>query len=451
MALTGLEIYKHLPRTNCGDCGFPTCLAFAMKVATKQVALEKCPHVTAEAAAALESASRPPIQLVTIGCGESEVKIGNETQLYRHEEKFHHPPGVAVRISDTLDESAIAARAEAIGRLVFERVGTTIAVNLVAVDNESGDAARFQKAAALVAEKSGLPCVLMASKVEPLRRAVEVLAGSRPLLYIADPAAAEAGVQVAREASCPLAVCGDGQDALAALTPKLSALGVEEIVLDPGSRGAKATLAALTAIRRAALKGYRPLGYPTIALTSDADPLMQAVEASVYTAKYAGIVVTDGVEPWQLLPVLTARQDIYTDPQKPVAVEPRLYEVGEVSAESPLLVTTNFSLTYYSVESEVEASRVPAYILAIDTEGTSVLTAWASDKLNAESIARALQGSALDGRLEHRQVVLPGFVAVLSAGVEDESGWKVQVGPKEASGLPAFLKREWSTRGALNP
>lgn len=443
MALTGLEIYKHLPKTNCKDCGFPTCLAFAMKVATKQIALEKCTHITAAGAAALESASRPPIQLVTIGTGEAEVKLGNETQLYRHEEKFHRPTAVAVRISDTLSEAAVAERAEAIGKLVFERVGMQIRANLVAVDNESGNAASLEKAAAVASEKSKLPVVLISAKADNLRRAAAALSDRRPLLMITDAAEAEDAAKVAKDQKCPLAIRGAGVEALAELAPKVAAAGVEQIVLDPGTQGIKATLEALTKIRRAALKNFRALGYPAIAFTSASDPTMQAVEASTYVAKYAGIVVTDAIEPWQILPVLTTRQDIYTDPQKPVAVEPRLYSVGNVTDQSPVLVTTNFSLSYYSVEGEVEASRVPAYVLAVDTEGTSVLTAWASDKFNAETITKALKKSEIEQRLAHRKLVLPGFVAVLSAGVEDESGWSVLIGPKEASGLPNFLKKQW--------
>jgi len=443
MALSGLEIYKQLPKTNCKDCGFPTCLAFAMKMATKQVSLDACPHVTDEGKAALESASRPPIQLVTIGTDEHEIKIGNETQLFRHEEKFHRPTAIAVTVSDTLDEAAIAERAETIGKLVMERVGTQVSVDLVAVDNQSGDPARFASAAKLAEEKSGLPCVLMSAVATNLKKAAEAISGQKPLLYISDPAEAEDAAQVAKDEGCPLAVRADGLEALAELTPKITSAGVEEIVLDPGTRGLKPTLEALTTIRRLSLKNFRPLGYPTIAFTAEEDPTMQAVEASTYVAKYAGIVVTDAAEPWQLLPVLATRQDIYTDPQKPVAVEPKLYEVGEVSADSPVLVTTNFSLSYYSVEGEVEASRVPAYILSVDTEGTSVLTAWASDKFNAETISQALKKSEIEGKLSHKKLLLPGFVAVLSAGVEDESGWAVLIGPKEASGLPSYLKNQW--------
>jgi acetyl-CoA decarbonylase/synthase complex subunit gamma len=443
MALTGLEIYKQLPKTNCKDCGFPTCLAFAMKMAAGQIALEKCPHVTAEAKAALESASRPPIQLVTIGSDTNELKIGNETQLFRHEERFHRQTAVAVRISDALDEAAVAERAEAIGRLCFERVGTQIKTNLVAVDNESGDAERFQKAAQLAAEKSGLAVLLISASAGNLGKAVAALAGKRPLLYVADPAQAEAAAALAKDNNCPLAIRADGLEALAELTPKIQSAGVEQIVLDPGSRGLKPTLEALTKIRRLALKGFRPLGYPTIAFTTESDPTMQAVEASTYIAKYAGVVVTDAIEPWQILPVLTTRQDIYIDPQKPVAVEPKLNRVGEVGANSPVLVTTNFSLSYYSVEGEVEASRVPAYIISVDTEGTSVLTAWASDKFNAETITQAIKKSGIEEQVSHRRLVIPGLVAVLSAGVEDESGWSVEIGPKEASGLPSYLKNQW--------
>ena len=443
MALTGLEIYKQLPKTNCKDCGFPTCLAFAMKMATKQVALDKCPHVTAAGRAALESAARPPIQLVVIGSGDAEIKIGNETQLFRHEEKFHRPAAIAVRIADTLDEAAIAERAAAVGRLVFERVGMRIRPNLVAVENVSGDTGRLEKAAQAAAERSGLACMVMSAKADNLARAASALGGRRPLLYISDPAAAEAAARVAKDNQCPLAVRANGVEALAELTPKINALGVEQIVLDPGTQGMKATLEAMTAIRRLGLKNFRPLGYPAMAVVRNPDPLMQVAEASSYVAKYAALVVTDAVEPWQMLPILTTRQDIYTDPQKPVAVEPKLYAIGAVGPQSPLLVTTNFSLSYYSVAGEVEASRVPAYVLSVDTEGTSVLTAWASDKFNADTITKALKKSEIEGKLAHKTLVLPGFVAVLSAGVEDESGWSVVIGPKEASGLSNFLKRQW--------
>jgi len=443
MALTGLEIYKKLPRTNCKDCGFPTCLAFAMKIAAGQVELSKCPHVTEEAKASLESASKPPIQLVTIGSGDNEVKIGNETQLYRHEEKFHRPTAVAVRVSDTLSADEIAARAEAIGKLVFERVGTTIKVDLVAVDNESGDEAKFLDAAKVAAEKSGRGLVLMSAKAETLKKAAEAHKAAKPLLYLSDPAQLKEAAEVAKAAGCPLAFRSESVEAAAAATPTLESAGMDQIVLDPGARGLKATVEALSTVRRLSLKNFRPLGFPCIAFTTDPDPMMQVVEASTYIEKYAAVVVTDAIEKWQALTILTTRQDIYTDPQKPVAVEPKMTAVGEVTDSSPVMVTTNFSLSYYSVEGEVEASRVPAYVIAVDTEGTSVLTAWASDKFNATTITEAMQKAGVGEKVKHKKLIIPGLVAVLSGGIEDESGWQVLIGPKEASGLPSYLKTQW--------
>jgi acetyl-CoA decarbonylase/synthase complex subunit gamma len=285
----------------------------------------------------------------------------------------------------------------------------------------------------------------MSADAECLRRAAAALSGQRPLLYISDPAQAEAAARVAKDENCPLAIRGEGLEALADLTSKINAMDVEQIVLDPGTRSLKATLEALTKIRRLSLKNFRPLGYPTLAFTTSIDPTMQAVDASTLVAKYAGIIVTDACEKWQLLPVLTTRQDIYTDPQKPVAVESKLYAVGEPGPDAPVLVTTNFSLSYYSVEGEVEASRIPAYIISVDTEGTSVLTAWASDKFNADSITKALKKSEVEQKVTHRKLVIPGFVAVLSAGIEDESGWSVLIGPKEASGISNYLKKQWSS------
>ena len=196
-------------------------------------------------------------------------------------------------------------------------------------------------------------------------------------------------------------------------------------------------------MRRLSLKAFRALGYPLIAFATDPDSGMQVVEASTYVAKYAGVVVTDVAEKSRMLPILTTRQDIYTDPQKPVAVEPKMNAVGEVGEESPVLVTTNFSLSYYSVEGEVEASRVPAYVLSVDTEGTSVLTAWASDKFNATTITDALKKSGVEEKVSHKKLVIPGLVAVLSGGIEDEAGWSVLIGPKDASGIPSYLKNQW--------
>jgi acetyl-CoA decarbonylase/synthase complex subunit gamma len=444
MALTAIEIFKHLPRTNCKDCGFPTCLAFAMQLASKKVELSKCPHVSEEGKAALEGASAPPIRLVTIGTGERQLQIGNETVLFRHEQTFYHPPGIAVALSDT--EADLAGALAQVNGLEFERVGTTISIDLVAIRNDSGDPGRFRAAVEQAVATSRFPLLLMSEDPVAMAGAAEVAKAGRPLLYAATAANYEAMAAIARDTGCPLAVKGSSVEEVAELTPKLNALGVMDLILDTGARTLSATLADQTRVRRLALrKTFRALGYPTITFAADGgSPYQESARAAAYVAKYAGIVVMEGREPWQILPVLTARYNIYTDPQKPIQVQPGVYEIGEVQPHSPVLITTNFSLTYYTVAGDVEASRVPSYIGVIDTEGTSVLTAYASEKLTAEKVTALLNADGgLKDKVSHRKVIIPGLVAIMTAKLKDLSGWEVLVGPRESAGIPKLL-RAWS-------
>ncbi|HIE52766.1 MAG TPA: acetyl-CoA decarbonylase/synthase complex subunit gamma, partial [Armatimonadetes bacterium] len=411
----------------------------------KKASLDQCPYVSEEAKAALEGASAPPIRLVTIGRGENKLEIGNETVLFRHEETFYHPTGVAIEVADDLTDEELETALERINGLRFERVGTTIEIDLVALRNTSGDPARFRQVVEKAVARSRYPLILMSERAEALASALEVAKDGKPLLYAANRDNYEAFAALAKENACPLAVCGGGLEELADLTQKITALGVQDLVLDPGSRELAQMLADFTKIRRAALrKTFRPLGYPTIAFAADGDPYQETMWAATFVAKYAGIVVMKGTEPWQILPVLTARYNIYTNPQKPIQVKPGVYEVGEANENSPVLVTTNFSLTYYTVEGDVEASRVPSYIVVVDTEGTSVLTAYASEKLTAEKVAEMLQqeGGVKD-KVAHRKVIIPGLVAVMTAKLKEASGWDVIVGPRESSGIPKLL-RAWA-------
>jgi len=448
MALTGLDIYKLLPKTNCKECGLPTCLAFAMKLAQKQTTLDKCPHVSEDAKEALSGAAAPPIRLVAIGTGENKIELGNETVLFRHDETFYHPAAIAVSVADTLGEQAIKERIARIAALKFERVGQTLSVNLVAVENASGQKEPFVAAVKATAANSGLPLILMTASPDAAAAALEVCADNKPLLYAArsdQPDAQQAMFDLAKKHGCPLALCADGLESLAALSEKAKAAGIEDLILDSGAREPAKVIADQTAIRRAALrKKFRPLGYPTIAFTTAEDPTAEALQASAYVAKYAGIVVMKGDEAWQALPLLTVRQNIYTDPQKPIQIEAGIYQVGAPDEKSPVLVTTNFSLTYFTVEADVEASKVPSWIVVVDTEGTSVLTAWASEKFTADTIAKSLKETGIEQKVGHRKAVIPGGVAVLSGKLEEASGWKVLVGPRESSGIPSFLKSAWA-------
>jgi acetyl-CoA decarbonylase/synthase complex subunit gamma len=442
MALSGLDIFKLLPKTNCGDCHVPTCLAFAMALATKKTSLDKCPHVSAESKAALEGAAAPPIQLVTIGAGENKLEIGNETVLFRHEQTFYHPTGLAVEIGDNLPLSEIEKKAKYIQNLVFDRVGKKARIELIAIRDVSHNPDAFANACKTVTANSTLALVQISSEPTVQEAGLKVTASRRPLIYGADARNYQAMAELAKKYNCPLGVTGNNLDELADLTPKITALGVKELVINPNSKTMGQLLADITQIRRLGLKkNFRPLGFPVIVFSLDgADAMSETLFAATFVLKYAGIVVIKHSELWEALALATVRQNIYTDPQKPIQMEAKAYPIGKVTDQSPVLLTTNFSLTYFTVEPEVEASKIPAYILVVNTEGMSVLTAYAADKFNEKIIAKAIKESDIGQKVSHKQVILPGYVAALSGKLESESGWEVLVGPREASAIPAYLK-----------
>ncbi len=444
MGLSGLAIYKLLPKTNCKECGFPTCLAFAMKLAARQAELSACPYVSEAAKAELDAASAPPIRLVTVGTGERKVEVGNETVLFRHEKTFYHQPGIFYRLRDTEPADAFSARLEAIAHYKVERVGMTLRVDGVAIENKSSDVATY---AARVGQAvaSGLAVILISDNPAALAAALKVAQGTAPLIYAVHDGNIDALSTLALQHTAPLAVRGGGDlNSLADLTQKLDAKGVKDLVLDPGNRGWGDSLATATQLRRLALKkNLRAVGYPFMAFPGEgaADADEEALLAAQAVSKYAGLIVLDNFDPAALYPLLTLRQNIYTDPQKPIQVSPGLYEIGSPKPESPLLVTTNFSLTYFSVAGEVEGSGIPAWLLICDAEGMSVLTAWAAGKFDAERIAKSVNTSGVLNKINHKKIVIPGFVSSISGELEEElPGWQVMVGPREAIGIPSFLK-----------
>jgi len=441
MALSGLEIYKILPRTNCKECGFPTCLAFAMQLAAKKVSLNKCPYVTAEGRSALESAAEPPIKLISIGRGDERVEVGNETVLFRHEEKFYHPTAIGFLLEDTASTEEIKRALGEIKKLDFERVGQRIKTDIVALSCKTKDASKFQALVKTVVENTNLQITLVADEAALIERGLEVSRERRPLLYAATGKNFKEMARLSKNYETPLVASAPTLEELETLVKKIKAEGVENIVLETGDKDAADKIWDLTQIRRLALKkAFKPFGYPTIVFTKSENPYQETSEAMTYLTKYASIVIMKGKMPGQILPILTARQNIFTDPQKPLQVESKIYEVGKVTDRSPVLITTNFSLTYYTIEAEVESSMVPSHILVCDSEGMSVLTAWAADKFTAESIAKTIEKFGIKDRVSHKNVIIPGYVSVLSGKLEEESGWNVTVGPKEAAGIPVFLK-----------
>ncbi|MDD5422616.1 MAG: acetyl-CoA decarbonylase/synthase complex subunit gamma [Candidatus Omnitrophica bacterium] len=440
MALSGLDIYKQLPKTNCKECGFATCLAFAMALAQKKVSLDKCPHVTAAVRLLLESASQPPMKLVTIGTGGNKIEIGNETVMYRHEQKFFHPAAIGFLAEDTLSDDELAKKVAEIDKLKFERVGQQIGVDLICVKASSGNKDRFAAVVKKVVSQSGLNIALFADAAST-GEALKVCKEKRPLIICDEPSSIDDFIKLSKDNSLPLAVSAKSLDEAAQLTDRAKNAGVGEIVINLERRSIAKRIQDFTFARRSALrKNFRPLGYPVIAFTDSDDPDLELAEAISYVVKYAGIVIVKNTDKDYIFPLLVARQDIYQDPQKPVQVEPKIYEIGKVSKSSPVLVTTNFSITYFTVAGEVEASKIPSYLIACDAEGMSVLTAWAAEKFTAEKIADTLKTGGIADIVAHRKVVIPGYVSVLSGKLEEVSGWKVSVGPKEASGITNFLR-----------
>jgi acetyl-CoA decarbonylase/synthase complex subunit gamma len=444
MALTGLEIFKLLPKTNCKKCGMPTCLAFAMALAQKKAKLDDCPDVSEEAKEKLAAAAAPPMRLIKFGSGDNEVQVGRETVMFRHEEKFHSPTVVGVTVSDKLGGDNLKKRIEAVNSLQFERVGTKIGVRAIAVVNDSGSSDSFAKAAEAVKKGSELAMILVSDSAEAMAAVVGKTSDRRPLLAGATAETAEAMAKLAKEKNCPLVARAESIEGLSDLSEKIKGKGVEDIVLCLEGLSLRDQLYNLSRMRVLSLKKvFRPLGYPTIAFVSEGDADQQAAAATSLICKYAGIVVVDTAESAALLPLLTVVMNIFTDPQKAVQVEPKVYPIGEPDANSPVMFTTNFSLTYYTVESDVEASRVPSYILVVDTEGTSVLTAYSGDKLNEKVVADAMAKHKVEGLVKHRKLIIPGYVAVMSGKLEEATNWEVMVGPRECSMLPKYLNEVW--------
>lgn len=443
MALTGMQIYKSLPRSNCKECGLPTCMAFAMQVAGKQKALSDCPRISEEAKTTLADASSPPMKLVKIGAQDKKIQLGQETVLFRHEEKFHNPAKVAIRIPASLSQDQALAKVEQVNKLVFERVGKKLRAGLIAIelDGASDPAGRAKALAAA----SQVPAILMSKDAATMKAAAEGLKGQSPLLYKADASNLDAFAEIAAATASPLAVAGATLEEAADLTQRAKAKGVEEMVLVFDGSNPGDTLRSLTMARRAALKkGVRALGFPAMVDVKAETPELEGIMAASFAAKYSGIVMISGTEPWEVLPVLVSIQDVYTDPQVPNAVEAKLYQIGSPNENSPVLFTTNFSLTYFSVAGEVERSRIPSYIAVVETEGLGVLNAYAGDKISVEKVVKTLTEQKIAEKVKHRKLIIPGLLPIFRAELEETSEWKeVLIGPESASKIPAFLNEVW--------
>ena len=444
MGLTGIQIFKMLPKTNCGECGVPTCLAFAMNLASGKAELDACPYVSDEAREQLAEASAPPIRPVAIGAGVRAFKVGGETVMFRHEKTFYSPTGLAAMLPSDMDPKVLDKKLKEWNALQYERVGLNLRPELVALKDLNGDGTAFAALAKKIAEESEFGLVLMSEKADVMRAALDACAFKKPLIYAATAANAEDMGNLAKEAGVPLAVKADSIDALIALSDKLTGMGLKDLVLDSGSRETKQLFGDQVAIRRAALKdGNRSLGFPTITfpceMASNLD--VETVIASLLIAKYAGIVVLSDFKGESLFSLLLERLNIFTDPQRPMTVTEGIYEIGGPDENSPVLVTTNFSLTYFIVSGEIEGSRVPSWLLIMDTEGLSVMTAWAAGKFSGDVVGMFVKKCGIADKVAHKKIIIPGYAAAISGEMEEElPDWEIMIGPRDASLIPKFLK-----------
>lgn len=449
MALTGLQIYKLLPQTNCKECGYPTCLAFAMKLAAKQAALDLCPTASDEAKTSLGEASAPPICKITLGRNERLIELGEEVVLFRHEKTFYHAPALALGVADNLPADDFDRAVQTISAASFDRAGETIAISLIALLDRSGDSANYVGKARRIAELSRLPVALVTDDPARAGAAVTALGDHAGLVCGATSHSLLAFAEVIKKHKIPLVLREGDLEKLGLLAQSAREAGIEELLLDPGFTSQADLLGRQTLIRRLALdRKVKGFGYPTfVALTGDGDPLETALQATVGIAKYAGVILLPDWRIAQFLPLLTLRQNIYTDPQKPLQVDAGLYKVGEPDDQSPVFVTTNFSLTYFMVSTEIDGSGQPAHLVVVDAEGMSVLTAWSAGKFGGEKVGKFVRECGVAEKVTHRKVIIPGYVAVIQGEMEDAlPGWEVLVGPQEASDIPPYVKDVWLSR-----
>ncbi|APV44229.1 acetyl-CoA decarbonylase/synthase complex subunit gamma [Dehalogenimonas formicexedens] len=447
MALSGIEIFKYLPRTNCGKCGVPTCLAFAMSLAAGKAELSACPFVTAESKAKLEEASAPPIRPITISTGNKTLKVGGETVLFRHEKRFENPPGLAITISDTMPEAEIDRRLKALKFYTYNRVGATLRPELVALKYESGNPETYASLASRAKAETDAGIILLCKAVDGIVAAANACSERKPVLCAITESNLDLLAPIAVDYKLPVVARSESLDGLAELTDRLVKLGIKDIILDSGARNIKSALADQVALRRLALlKKFRLLGYPTIAFPGEMtdNPLKEALIASIMVAKYAGIIVLSDFRGETLFPLLVARMNLFSDPQRPQATAEGIYEINGPDENSPVAITCNFSLTYFIVSGEIENTRMPAHLLIKDTEGLSVMTAWAAGKFGADNIGGFVKKSGIADRIKHRKIIIPGYIAQESGGLEEQlPGWEIMVGPREAAHLLSYLKSNW--------
>ncbi len=462
--ISPIDVYMLLPKTNCKECGEENCMAFATKLVNRELRLQSCPPLlkkeNRKVYEQLWEMLKPPIKEVTIGAKDHSIEIGGKYVLYRHEFAYTNPTAIAIDVTDEMPEEELLTRIRRTEQFSYEYIGMTLKLNMIAIRSTSGDPYKFKSAVKKVAEHTRLPLILCSFDSKVLEAGLMVVQNAKPLIYAATKENWKDMAELALMYQCPLTVFAPNDvKLLRSLSKTLTEYGVNDLVLDPGTlpgEGIRDMINNFTMIRRAATKrgdellGFPLIGTPVTAWMENAEAPKEVAEwneaylAAILIDRYADILILHSTEGWVLLPNVVLRQNIYTDPRKPVAVEPGLRILGTPNEKSPVMFTTNFALTYYTVASDIESAGVDSYLLVVDSEGIAVDCAVAGRKLTADKVAEAIRDDKMEEKVKHRKLIIPGKAARLSGEIEEASGWNVMVGPRDSSDIPKYLKEKWS-------
>ena len=442
MALKGIDIFKLTPKKNCKECGCPTCMAFAMKAAAGALPISRCPHLSPEALETLAEATAPPMKTIEVGTGDAAFRLGGETVLFRHEKTLVNRPRFAVALAS--DDPDVDAKLDAAGLVDYERIGEREYVEFLFLDY-AGNGPEAYAALAGKAKGRGRALVLNCTDADAARAALAVCADTKPILNGANLDNLEAMNALAAEARIPLGVREADLPSLYDAVKALEARGNHNLVLDATGADARETFQNAVLIRRANLKdGERSLGYPSIvnlARLAPGDLRLQTALASAFVLRYGALIVMEKMTYAEGLALYGLRQNIFTDPQKPMKVEPGVYALNGADENAVCSLTVDFALTYFLVAGEYERSKCPVNLLIADANGMSVLTAWAAGKFSAGTIRKFFDEADIENRIKSRTLIIPGKVAVMKGEIEEKlPGWKVVVGPMEAAQLVRFIR-----------
>jgi len=461
--ISPMQIYKLLPKINCKECGEETCMAFASKLIERSKKIEDCPPLMKEEHKELKEKLKellsPPVKEITIGRGKGAKKIGGEEVIFRHELTYFNPTVIALDVSDDMPKDEIVKRVSFISKFYVEKIGKKLRFDAIAVRGKTNDATSFGDAVLSVSENTDLPIILCSYNPEILEVGLEVALEKRPLIYAATPENYKKVAGLAKKHNAPLVVsCPNNVEALLNLVREIRAIGVEDIVLDPGTEavGDKfgeainnfAILRKLAIEEKVKEAMFPILGVPMVAYLNRQDngveaEFEEAVIAASEMLRYSDIMIMHSSQVYLAMPLLTLRMNLYTDPRVPVSVESKLYAVGEPNESSPVFLTTNFALTYFTLSNDLESAKIPCYVLVANTEGLAVEVSMAGKKLTADVVKEIIEKSKIEEKIKHRRLIIPGVAARIKGELEDATKWEIIVGPRDSSQIPDFLGKVW--------